>query len=91
MIFGILSAIFLAIHSILLGLETDIKIFKFLRRVVLLSFIIFEIIAQGSLVYNFFKSKEQLNNFFNSFFLKLKEVIFNTIIKECLTNFDVFY
>jgi phage antirepressor YoqD-like protein len=31
MIFGVLSALFLALHSILLGLETDIKIFKLLR------------------------------------------------------------
>ena len=41
---GILSAFFLIIHSILLGVEVDIKIFKLLRRVVLLCFIIFEII-----------------------------------------------
>jgi hypothetical protein len=57
MIFGILSALFLLIHSILLGLETDVKIFKFLRRVVLLSFVIFEIIAQSLLVVNFLKLK----------------------------------
>ena len=42
MIFGILSAVFLIIHSLLLGIEADIKIFKLLRRVVLVSFIIFE-------------------------------------------------
>ena len=29
-IFGILSAFFLVVHSLLLGFETDIKIFKFL-------------------------------------------------------------
>ena len=51
--FGILSAVFLAIHSIFLGIKFDIQIYKLMRRVVLLLFIIFEIIAQGILVYHF--------------------------------------
>ena len=59
--FGILSAIFLAIHSIFLGIKFDIQIYKLMRRVVLLSFIIFEIIAQGILVYHFYKLKKQLS------------------------------
>ena len=58
--FGILSALFLAIHSIFLGIKFDVQIYKLLRRVVLLLFIIFEIIAQGILVYHFFKIKNQL-------------------------------
>lgn len=70
--FGILSAIFLIIHSILLGLETDIKVFKLMRRIVLLSFIIFEIIAQGLLVYHLFKLKEKILNFTNTYILKIK-------------------
>ena len=48
--FGILSAVFLVIHSILLGVKFDIQIYKLFRRVVLLLFIIFEIVAQGILV-----------------------------------------
>ena len=52
--FGILSAVFLAIHSIFLGIKFDIQIYKLMRRVILLLFIIFEIIAQGILVYQFF-------------------------------------
>jgi len=47
---------------LLLGVEFEIKIFKLLRRVVLLSFIIFEIVAQGILVYHFFKLKNKLKN-----------------------------
>jgi hypothetical protein len=74
-IFGILSAIFLVIHSILLGVEYDIKIFKFLRRVVLLAFIIFEIIAQGLLVYYFLKLKNRLNKFINKKILILKVIL----------------
>lgn len=75
MIFGVLSAIFLIIHSLFLGIETDIKIFKFLRRVVLLCFIIFEIIAQSILVFNFYKLKDKLKNHFNPFILKLKIIL----------------
>ena len=74
-IFGILSALFLIIHSLLLGTNFDIKIFKLLRRVVLLSFIIFEIIAQGILVFHFYKLKNKLKNFFNSKILTLKIIL----------------
>ena len=63
--FGILSAIFLVIHSILLGVKFDIQIYKLMRRVVLLLFIIFEIIAQGILVYHFFKIKDKLSKLIN--------------------------
>ena len=73
--FGVLSAVFLIIHSILLGVEFDIKFFKFLRRVVLLSFIIFEIVAQGLLVYNFYKLRNDIKDLFNLSFLKLKIVL----------------
>ena len=80
MIFGVMSAIFLIIHSLLLGIETDIKIFKFLRRVVLLSFIIFEIIAQSLLVINFYKLKNQLKDFFHQNILKLKILLVSILI-----------
>ena len=52
--FGILSAVFLAIHSIFLGIKFDIQVYKLFRRVVLLLFIIFELIAQGLLVYQLY-------------------------------------
>ena len=71
-IFGILSAIFLAVHSIFLGIKFDIQLYKLFRRVVLLLFIIFEIIAQGILVYHFFKIKSNLQNFINKKILNLK-------------------
>ena len=80
MIFGVLSAFFLLTHSIFLGLETDIKIFKLLRRVVLLSFIIFEIIAQGLLVINFYRLKIKLKDYCNSHILKLKILLVSVLI-----------
>jgi hypothetical protein len=86
MIYGVLSAVFLMLHSILLGLETDIKIFKFLRRVILVSFIIFEIIAQSLLVLNLYKLKNQLKNFFYPNILKLKILLVSTLMFVALIS-----
>ena len=80
MIYGVLSAFFLLIHSILLGLETDIKIFKLLRRVVLLGFIIFEIVAQSLLVLNFYSIKIKFKDYFNLNILKLKILLVSLLI-----------
>jgi len=73
--FGILSAIFLVIHSIFLGIKFDIQLYKFFRRVILLLFIIFEIIAQGILVYHLIKLKFQLLNLINNKILILKIIL----------------
>ena len=73
--FGILSALFLILHSILLGVKFDIQVYKLFRRIVLLSFIIFEIIAQGILVYNFYKMKDKISNLINGKILKIKIIL----------------
>tara|TARA_Y100000591_G_C21591784_1_gene573530 strand:- start:19 stop:720 length:702 start_codon:yes stop_codon:yes gene_type:complete len=73
--FGVLSAIFLAIHSIFLGIKFDIQIYKLMRRIVLLLFIIFELIAQGILVYHFFKIKEKISKQINKKVLILKALL----------------
>lgn len=73
--FGILSAIFLAIHSIFLGIKFDLQIYKLMRRVILLLFIIFEIIAQGILVYHFFKLKNKISELMNKNILILKAIL----------------
>ena len=73
--FGILSAVFLAIHSIFLGIKFDIQIYKLMRRVILLLFIIFEIIAQGILVYHFFKIKDKISDLINKKILTLKAIL----------------
>ena len=79
-IFGILSAIFLAIHSIFLGIKFDIQIYKLFRRVVLLLFIIFELIAQGYLVYNFYKLKNKLDKFINKKILIIKALLVSILV-----------
>ena len=73
--FGILSAVFLVIHSILLGVKFDIQIYKLFRRVVLLLFIIFEIIAQGILVYHFYKLRTRLEELIYKKVLILKIIL----------------
>ena len=77
--FGILSAIFLAIHSIFLGIKFDIQIYKLMRRVILLLFIIFEIIAQGMLVYHFFNLKEKLSELINKKILYIKAILVSVL------------
>ena len=79
--FGILSAVFLAIHSVFLGIKFDIQIYKLFRRVVLLLFIIFEIIAQGILVYHLFKLKQKILSLINK-----KVLIFKAMLVSILAT-----
>ena len=78
--FGILSAIFLAIHALLLGVDVDVKIFKLLRRIILLSFIIFEITAQFYLVITIYSLKEKIFKFISVKVLKAKLVLVTLLI-----------
>ena len=87
--FGILSALFLAIHSIFLGIKFDIQVYKLMRRVVLLLFIIFEIIAQGMLVYHFFKLKNQLSNFIYKRILFLKAALVTILAAVALLSLPI--
>ena len=84
--FGILSAVFLAIHSVFLGIKFDIQIYKLMRRVVLLLFIIFEIIAQGILVYHFFKIKEKISELINKKVLILKATLVSVLAAVALLS-----
>ena len=87
--FGILSAIFLAIHSIFLGIKFDIQIYKLMRRVVLLLFIIFEIIAQGILVYHFYKIKNKLEDLINKKFLVMKIILVSILSTVALLSLPI--
>jgi hypothetical protein len=88
-LFGILSAIFLIIHSILLGVKFDIQIYKLFRRVVLLAFIIFEIIAQGLLVYNFLKLRKDIKKLSNNFVLKLKVILVSALVIVAIASVPI--
>ena len=63
--FGVGSAILLTIHSIFLGIKFDNDLYKLFRRVVMLSFIIFELIAQAYLIKFFYEIREKLVNYIN--------------------------
>ena len=78
--FGILSAIFLTIHSIFLGVKFDIQIYKLFRRVVLLLFIIFELIAQGMLVYYLFNIKSKISDITNKKILVIKMILVSILV-----------
>ena len=79
-LFGILSAIFLIIHSIFLGVKFDIQLYKLFRRVVLLLFIIFELIAQGMLVYYLFNIKSKITEFTNKNILIIKMILVSILV-----------
>ena len=87
--FGILSAVFLAIHSIFLGIKFDIQIYKLMRRVVLLLFIIFEIIAQGMLVYHFFKIKDKISELINKKVLILKAILVSILATVAILSLPI--
>jgi len=78
--FGIGSAIFLILHSVLLGITYEIDLYKFFRRFVLLGFIIFEIIAQALLVIKILKIKNKINDFINQRILFLKILLVSILI-----------
>ena len=78
--FGIASAIALIVHSIFLGIKFDNDFYKFFRRIIMLSFIIFEIVAQAYLVLAFYSLKNKLTNYINIKFLNLKIFLVSTLI-----------
>ena len=78
--FGIASAIALTIHSIFLGIKFDNDLYKLFRRVIMFSFIIFEITAQAYLVASFYSFKHKLNDYINKVYLNIKIILVSTLI-----------
>ena len=87
--FGIASAIALTIHSIFLGIKFDNDLYKLFRRVIMLSFIIFEITAQAYLVAAFYSFKNKLNKHINKIFLKLKIILVSTLIVVAIISIPI--
>jgi hypothetical protein len=78
--FGIASAIALTIHSIFLGIKFDNDLYKLFRRIIMLSFIIFEIIAQAYLIATFYSFKNKLQNYIYYKILTLKMFLVSILI-----------
>ena len=78
--FGIASAVALTVHSIFLGIKFDNDLYKLFRRVIMLSFIIFEIVAQAYLVATFWSFKDKLKDYINPIVLNLKIALVSILI-----------
>jgi len=87
--FGIASAIALTIHSIFLGIKFDNDFYKLFRRVIMFSFIIFEITAQAYLVASFYSIKDRLNKYINSVYLKIKIILVSTLIVVAIISIPI--
>ena len=87
--FGIASAIALTLHSIFLGIKFDNDLYKLLRRIIMLSFIIFEIVAQTYLVITLYSFKEKLRKYINPLVLNLKIFLVSILIIVALISIPI--
>tara|TARA_B100000674_G_scaffold459835_1_gene437352 strand:- start:378 stop:1085 length:708 start_codon:yes stop_codon:yes gene_type:complete len=87
--FGIASAVALTIHSIFLGIKFDNDLYKLFRRVVMLSFIVFEIVAQAYLVASLYSFKTKLIKYINVRFLNLKIILVSMLIIVALISIPI--
>ena len=87
--FGIASAVALTIHSIFLGIKFDNDLYKLFRRVIMLLFIIFEIVAQAYLVATYYSFREKLKDYINLKFLKLKIILVSILIIVALISVPI--
>ena len=89
MVFGIMSAIFLILHSIFLGISFEQDLYKFFRRFVLLAFIIFEIVAQALLVITLYKIKDDISKIINKKVLILKILLVLILVLTALASLPI--
>ena len=87
--FGIASAIALTIHSIFLGIKFDNDLYKLFRRVVMLSFIVFEIVAQAYLVATFFSFRNKLKIYINPIILNLKIILVSLLVLVAIISIPI--
>ncbi len=87
--FGIASAIALTLHSIFLGIKFDNDLYKLFRRIIMLSFIVFEIVAQAYLVATYFSLKEKLSNYINLKILNLKIALVTILVVVALVSIPI--
>ena len=87
--FGVASAIALTIHSIFLGIKFDNDLYKLFRRVIMLFFIIFEVVAQAYLVITLYSIKDKLANLINAKFLKLKAILVSILIIVMIVSIPI--
>ena len=87
--FGIASAICLVLHSIFLGIKYDYDLYKLFRRVIMLMFIIFEIVAQAYLVATLYSFRKKLFNFINQKILIAKIILVSCLIIVAIISIPI--
>ena len=87
--FGIASAIALTIHSIFLGIKFDNDLYKLFRRVIMLMFIIFEIVAQAYLVATLYSFRDKLSKYINKKYLTLKLYLVSILIVVAVISIPI--
>ena len=87
--FGIASAVALTVHSIFLGIKFDNDLYKLFRRIIMLSFIVFEVVAQAYLVATFWSFKDKLKDYINPTFLILKIMLVLILILVAVISIPI--
>ena len=87
--FGIASAVALTVHSIFLGIKFDNDLYKLFRRIIMLSFIVFEVVAQSYLVATFWSFKDKLKDYINPTFLILKIMLVLILILVAVISIPI--
>lgn len=87
--FGVGSAVLLTVHSIFLGIKFDHDLYKLFRRVVMVSFILFEIIAQAYLVLTLYKIKNNILSYININFLVAKRILVTLLIVVAIISIPI--
>ena len=87
--FGISSAVALTIHSIFLGITFDNDLYKLFRRVILFTFIIFEITAQAYLVRALYSFRNRLKNYIYKRVLKMKLVLVSLLVVTAVISIPI--
>lgn len=94
-LFGVSSAIFLLLHVIFLGWNFENAILQKGRRLFIVFFILFEVLAQAFLIKDIFKNKSKVTSYLNNVVINLKLIfvflicLSTVIILIILSNFDL--
>lgn len=93
--FGLGSAVFLFLHVYFLGTTSDSEFLKDFRRIIIVLFILFEVIAQTLLGFKIFNNKDSLSNYcyrlvvLIKIFFVLSVMIFTIVIIAVLSLFNL--
>ena len=87
--FGIASAVCLVLHSIFLGVKFDYDLYKLFRRIIMLMFIIFEIVAQAYLVATLYSFRNKLLSVINQKILITKIVLVSFLVVVAIISIPI--